>query len=193
MNPRERLRELLLKLSCERGEFTLASGRKSDFYFDGKQTSLNPEGAHILGSLFFDLLAKIEPPIEAIGGPTLGADPLVTSVSLASFERGALWPAFIIRKEPKKHGTEAWIEGEKNLRPGMRVAILEDVITTGKSSLEAAQRAISAGLKVVCIAAVIDREEGGRQAIEAKGYQLFTLFTKRELLGGKSSKLKVES
>lgn len=183
MNPRERLRELLLKLSCERGEFTLASGRKSDFYFDGKQTSLHPEGAQILGSLFFDLLSRVNPPIEAVGGPTLGADPLVCAVSGESLKRGTPWPAFIIRKEPKQHGTKAWIEGEKNLRPGMRVAVLEDVITTGKSSLEAAQKALDAGLKIVCIAAIIDREEGGREAIEAAGYRLETLFTKSELIG----------
>ena len=183
MNPRERLRELLLKLSYEQKEVTLASGRKSNFYFDGKQTSLHPEGAHLLGAFFFDLLCKIQPSIEAIGGPTLGADPLVTAVSMISFEKGVPWPAFIIRKEPKKHGTGVWIEGEKNLRHGMRVAILEDVITTGKSSLEAAQKAVDARLQVVCIAAIIDREEGGREAIEKKGYRLGTLFTKSELIG----------
>lgn len=183
MDKKTRLKELLLKLSYEQREVVLASGRKSHFYFDGKQTSLHPEGAYLLGALFFDLLSQIHPSVEAVGGPTLGADPLVCAVSLTSRERNAPWPAFIIRKEPKQHGTQAWIEGEKNLRPGMRVAILEDVITTGKSSLEAAQKALDAGLKVVCIAAVIDREEGGREAIERAGYRLETLFTKSELIG----------
>lgn len=182
MNPRERLKELLLKLSYEQKEVTLASGRKSDFYFDARQTALNPEGARLLGELFFERIQKENPPVEAVGGPTLGADPLVTSVALVSHLRKKPLPAFIIRKEPKKHGTLNWIEGFKNLRPGMRVVLLEDVITTGKSSLEAAQRALEAGLKVAGIFAVIDREEGGREAIEKAGYELKVLFTKSELL-----------
>ncbi|MBI4412523.1 MAG: orotate phosphoribosyltransferase [Deltaproteobacteria bacterium] len=182
-NQRERLKELLLDLSCEQGEFTLSSGRKSNFYFDGKQTALNPEGAYLLGHLLFEKIREINLSVEAVGGPTLGADPLVTAVSLVSHLQQKPIPAFIIRKERKQHGTEAWVEGFRNLNPGMRVAIIEDVITTGKSSLEAVQKAIDAGLNVVCIVAIIDREEGGRQAIEEKGYRLETLFTKWELIG----------
>lgn len=179
---RQKLKELLLKLSYEKREVTLASGKKSDFYFDGKQTSLNPEGAHLCGELFFETISKYFPEVAAVGGPTLGADPLVTAVSVVSFLRQKQLPAFIIRKEPKGHGTGAWIEGIKNLMPGMKVVILEDVVTTGGSSLKAVGRAEEAGLKVAGVIALVDREEGGRETIEKGGYSFKSLFTKTELL-----------
>lgn len=182
MNPQLRLKELLLKLSYEQKEITLSSGKKSKFYFDGKQTALHPEGASLIGELFFDKICQITPPVEAVGGPTLGADPLVTAVSLTSYLKKKPIPAFIIRKEAKKHGTQAWIEGGKNLNPGMSVAILEDVMTTGESALKAVARAEEVGLKVVCVLVVVDREDGGRELIESKGYRVEALFTKSELL-----------
>lgn len=182
INQRERLKQILLTLSYEKREVTLASGRKSDFYFDGRQTALNPEGAVLLGQLFLDEVLKFPQKIEAVGGPTLGADPLVTSISIESYRRNQPIPAFIIRKETKAHGSQNWIEGLKNLKIGMRVAIIEDVITTGESSLKAAQKTSDAGFKVVGIFAMIDREEGGRAAIEKAGFPLITLFKKSELL-----------
>lgn len=182
MNPRTRLKSLLLQLSYEEKEVTLASGKKSNFYFDGRQTALHPEGANLIGQLFLEEIKKLPGPIEAVGGPTLGADPLVTAVSLLSFQTPKALPAFIIRKEPKKHGTENWIEGLKNLKVGMTVVILEDVVTSGESSLLAAKRALAAHLKVSAILCIVDREEGGRGAIEKEGYKFVSLFTKTELL-----------
>lgn len=176
------LKELLIKLSYEKKDVILASGKKSDFYFDGRQTALNPQGAYLLGEAFFDLIQKAPLPIEAVGGPTLGADPLVSAISVVSYLKKKPIPAFIIRKEPKKHGSQVWIEGLKNLKAGMSVAIIEDVITTGGSSLQAALRAKEAGLKVVAVFAVIDREEGGKEALQKAGYPLKALFTKSELL-----------
>lgn len=182
MNSKLRLRELLQELSYEKRQITLASGRKSDFYFNGKETSLHPEGATLIGNLFFELIQENFSEAEAIGGPTLGADPLATAVSISSFQKGKPLPAFIVRKEPKKHGTQSWIEGEKNLKAGMKVVVLEDVVTTGGSVLEAITRIESFGLQVLGVCVIVDREEGGREALEAKGYQLRSLFTKSELI-----------
>lgn len=181
-NQKETLRKLLLEKSYEKKEVILASGRKSDFYFDGKQTSLNPLGSYLIGSLFFEMIQNSGRKIEAIGGPTLGADPIVTAVSLISQLKENPIPAFIIRKEPKKHGTSAWIEGEKNLRPGMQIALVEDVVTSGGSVLKAAEKVEKAGYFISLILTLVDREEGGREKIEEKGYRFQAIFTKRELL-----------
>ena len=175
---RRRFLALLREKSYERRKVILSSGRESDFYIDCRQTTLDAEGAVLTGRLFCAMLEAGERP-EAVGGITLGADPIVTAVSMTSAQRGWPVPAFIIRKEPKKHGTEQWIEGTKNLRPGMRVAILEDVVTTGGSALKAIERAREFGLKVSLIVGLVDREEGGREALE-KEAPLVTLFRRRE-------------
>ncbi len=183
-NPSQvRLKELLLQLSYEQREVTLSSGQKSNFYFDGRQTTLNPEGASLIGELLFEKIRQNFPDVQGVGGPTLGADPLVTAVSVISFQKKRPLPGFIIRKEPKKHGTALWIEGFKNFKPGMKVVILEDVVTTGKSSLIACERATEAGLAVRAVLTLVDREEGGRGAIENAGLQFDSLFTKTELVG----------
>ncbi len=176
------LKDLLIRLSYEKRPVTLASGRVSDFYFDGRQTALHPEGAYLIGEAFWDKIQKLSQKVEAVGGPTLGADPLVTAVSLVSFLKKKPIPAFIIRKEPKKHGTSNCIEGLKNLTRGMKVVILEDVVTTGESSIVAAQKAKDSGLEVHSILAVVDRQEGAREAIEKAGYYFDCLFTKNDLL-----------
>jgi orotate phosphoribosyltransferase len=182
-NNLNRLKELLLNLSYEEREVVLASGEKSNFYFDGKQTSLNAEGSVLLGEVFFAMMQSLPVPIAAVGGPTLGADPLVTAVSLTSFLKNKPIPAFIIRKEPKKHGTAQWIEGIKNLKTGMRVMILEDVVTSGKSSLEAVDKAKSHGLDVYGILAIVDREEQeGAAKIRAQGLHFDSIFKKADLL-----------
>ena len=179
-----RLKNLLLRLSYEQREVVLASGQKSNFYFDGKQTSLHPEGACLLGELLYDAVRALPELIEAVGGPTLGADPLVTAVALVSHQKNDPIPAFIIRKEPKKHGTGQWLEGIKNLREGACVAILEDVVTSGSSSLEAVAKAREYGLKVVAVVSIVDRGQGGAQAILSAGLTFSALFTKDELLAG---------
>ena len=178
---RERLRQLLRQLSYERRTVTLASGRVSDFYVDGKQTTLHPEGAKLAGNVFLDTIEAAGAGVEAVGGPTLGADPIVTAIAIASFDRGRPIPAFIIRKAPKGHGTGQWIEGMKNLRPGMKVAIVEDTMTTGGSALSAAEKAREAGLEVALVVCLCDRLEGAREAVEAAGYRFAAVFTRPDL------------
>ncbi len=179
-----RLKNLLMRLSYERRDVVLASGQKSNFYFDGKQTSLHPEGACLLGELLYEAVRALPERIEAVGGPTLGADPLVTAVAMMSHQKNDPMPAFIIRKEPKKHGTGQWLEGVKNLREGACVAILEDVVTSGGSSLDAVRKAREYGLNVVAVVSIVDRGQGGAEAVLAAGLKFSALFTKDELLEG---------
>ena len=180
---RNRLLEIIREQSYEEREVTLVSGRKSNFYVDGKQTTLHPEGAYLVGKLCFQALEKFPQPVEGVGGVTLGADPMVAAITVISHQEGNPIPAFIIRKEPKKHGTSQWIEGKKNIRSGARVVIIEDVVTTGGSSLRAVQRTEEEGFEVAGIITLVDREEGGRENIEEKGYQLVSIFTKRDIQG----------
>ena len=182
MTDREKLKEIILRLSYEKRLVTLASGRQSDFYFDGKQTTLHAEGGFLVGKLFYEAIKDL-PGVQAVGGITLGADPIVTATSIAACLDGKLLHAFIIRKEPKGHGTGQWLEGRKNLPPGTKVVIVEDVVTTGGSSMKAVNRAKEEGLDVLGIVSLVDREEGGRENIEAEGYWLKTIFTKRQLVG----------
>ncbi len=179
--PLGELVKLIRQLSYREGDFTLASGKKSRFYIDLKATTLHPEGAFWIGEAAMDLLAKTQLKIEAVGGLTLGADPLATSISLAARARGKLWPAFIVRKESKDHGTSQFIEGKENLRPGADVLVLEDVVTTGGSSLKAIYRLREAGFNPVAALTVVDREEGGSEAIRKEGIPLFSLTTLKEI------------
>jgi len=182
MDDRQRLKEILLTKSYRKGTFTLTSGKTSDFYIDGKQTTLSAEGAYLCGKLLFELLQKAPTPIEAVGGMTLGADPLVTAVSIASFLAEKPIPAFIVRKEAKGHGTGNYIEGLKNMPEGGTVALLEDVVTTGGTLLKVIDRVEAAGFKVGIIATVVERQEGGVEALAEKGYKLESIFTREELL-----------
>lgn len=182
MNDREKLKAIILELSYEKRLVTLASGRQSDFYFDGKQTTLHSEGGWLVGKLFYEAIKDVEG-VQAVGGITLGADPIATATSIAALQDGRPMHAFIIRKEPKGHGTGQWLEGRKNLPPGTKVIIVEDVVTTGGSSMKAVDRAREEGLDVLGIVALVDREEGGRENIEAEGYWLRTIFTKSQLVG----------
>ncbi len=180
---REKLKKIILEKSYEEREVILASGRKSNFYFDSKHTTLHPEGSYLVGKLFFEEIKKLGTPVRGVGGLTIGADPIATAVSLVSYLEGEPIPAFIVRKESKDHGISQWIEGWKNLRKKEPVVVVDDVVTTGKSSLEAAKKVEEAGYKVEAIIILIDREEGGRENIESAGYRLRTIFTKSELLG----------
>ncbi len=175
------LAKLLIEKSYKEGDFTLASGKKSSYYFDGRQTALNPKGAWLIGNLFNHLLKDI-PNLHAVGGMTLGADPLVTATSLISFEKGQNIAAFIVRKEAKGHGTGNYIEGLGNIPKGSKVAMLEDVVTTGGSLLKACERVEAAGLEIVSVATILDREEGGKEAIEKAGYSLRSIFTRPQLV-----------
>lgn len=178
---RVRLAKLLYERSYKEGKFILTSGRESDFYFDGKQTALHPEGAFLIGHLFNHII-KDHTDITAVGGLTLGADPLVTATSVISYQLGRPLPAFIVRKSPKGHGTNQYLEGLSNLQTGKPVAMLEDVVTTGGSLLTACERVKKAGFTIGMLCTVLDREEGGNEAIKAAGYELHSIFRRSELL-----------
>ena len=179
---RARLLELLTILAYERRQVTLSSGKTSDFYIDSKQAVLTAEGHFLVGQIFHALLERNAPHVEAVGGLTMGADPLASATSLVSFIAGRPRAAFYVRKEPKAHGTAQWIEGARNLRPQMPVAILEDVITTGASTLKAIERARLHDLNVVCVLALVDREEeGGRAAVEREA-PVTALFRRRDFV-----------
>ena len=177
---RSRLLELLRTRAFAEREVTLSSGLKSNFYIDCKQVSLDAEGALLVGELFHAAIDALAPSAVAVGGLTLGADPLATATSIVSFQAGRPRSAFIVRKEPKGHGTGQWIESAK-LPEGAPVVILEDVVTTGASTLRAIERARGAGLVVLHALGIVDRLEGGREAIE-KETSLATLFTRRDFL-----------
>jgi len=181
MTDKERLKQIILELSYEKRKVILASGRESDFYFDGKQTTLHAEGGLLVGKLFYEAIRDVTG-VDGVGGITLGADPIATATSIAACLDGRPMHAFIIRKEPKGHGTGQWLEGRKNLPPGSRVVIVEDVVTTGGSSMKAVNRAKEEGLEVLGIVALVDREEGGRENIEKEGYWLRSIFTKSDIV-----------
>jgi len=183
MSVKDELKPILIEMSYEQREVTLASGLKSNFYFDGKQTTLHAKGGLLVGKAFWEEVKQFDGPIDGVGGLTLGADPIATATSIAAQLAGADVHAFIIRKEPKGHGTGQWLEGRKNLPPGSRVVIVEDVTTTGGSSLKAVERAREEGLEVLGIVTLVDREEGAREAIEGAGLKLRAVFTRTEVVG----------
>mgnify|MGYP005841042099 CR=1 FL=1 len=174
---KEELKKLILERAVERGEFILSSGERSHYYIDAKRVTLDPEGAYLIGEAFFDQLAKLE--IDAVGGLTLGADPIATAIALISHKRGRPIPAFIVRKAMKAHGTMKRIEGA--LKPASRVAIVEDVVTKGGSALEAARAVEAEGHRVVKVLCLVDREQSGGESIRASGYDFGALFTATEL------------
>ena len=178
MDRRKELYDFLYSQCLLWGDFTLTSGMKSDHYFDCKRCTLNPEGLYLAAQVIYDTIQETGIGVKAVGGPTIGADPIVAAVSLVSRERGAPIPAFICRKEPKGHGTEKWIEG--NLDAGTPVVIVEDVVTTGGSTLKAIRAAEHHDLKVVCVIALVDRESGGAQRL--KEYMYRPIFYESEFL-----------
>jgi orotate phosphoribosyltransferase len=179
---RNELMQIVRELSYEEREVTLASGRKSNFYFDGKQTALHARGGLLVGKAFWAIVKTFAGPVDGVGGLTMGADPIATATSIAANLDGQEVHAFIIRKEPKGHGTGQWLEGRKNLPPGSRVVIVEDVTTTGDSSMKAVERARQEGLEVLGIVTLVDREEGARENIEGQGQVLRAVFTRTEVV-----------
>ena len=178
---RGQLLSLLKEKSYLKKKVILSSGKESDFYIDVKQTSLHPEGIYLIGQLLYEKLQSGEK-VGAIGGLTMGADPLSVATSLVSVLQKNPIASFYIRKEPKKHGTEQWVEGAANLSKGMQVAIVEDVVTTGASTLQAIERAQAAGYVVKRVLAIVDREEGGKETLQKAGFTLEPLFTKSDFI-----------
>ncbi|HLG22910.1 MAG TPA: orotate phosphoribosyltransferase [Candidatus Manganitrophaceae bacterium] len=173
---RERLLHLLFERAFHYNEtpsFKLTSGKMSSFYIDCKKVSLDPEGAFLIGGEIFDRIKSL--PVEGVGGMTLGADPIATAVSLVSFLKNRPIPAFIVRKEPKGHGSERQIEGD--LVSGARVAVVEDVVTTGGSTIRTLEVLKKEGYKPLKVIALIDRKEGGADRIAQEGVAFESLFT----------------
>ena len=179
-NHKARLASILYEKSYLAGDFTLTSGRKSDYYFDCRQSSLHPEGARLIGDLFFDMLQDMD--VKAVAGMTMGADPLLTATSLSALGQGRFLPALIVRKTPKGHGTGRSVEGLANVSQGDAVIMLEDVVSTGGSVVKACELVKEAGLVPVCVFCILNREEGAAETIEAAGYPLRSIFTRNELL-----------
>ncbi len=179
---KQRLKEILLEKSYRKGTFTLTSGKTSDFYIDGKQTILSAEGAYLSGKLILELINEADQEIHAVGGMTLGADPIVTAVSIASFLEKKPIPAFIVRKEAKGHGTGNYIEGLGNMQKGCTVALVEDVVTTGGTLIKVIKRVEEAGFKVGLVVTIVERQEGGAKVLEDAGYPLKSIFTREQLL-----------
>src|ERR671929_702058 len=170
MTERDQLIYLLATRSARRGQFTLASGRRSTLYIDARLTTMSPDGLATIGPLGLAALRDTGWGVQAVGGLTLGADPVAYAISYASAQAGTPVRAFTVRKEAKAHGTGRLIEGP--FRAGDRVAVVEDVITTGGSALRAAEAVRVGGGHVAGVLALVDREEGGRDALEAAGLEV---------------------
>lgn len=174
---RQHLLDLLLQFAYQEGDFVLSSGQKSTYYINSKQVTLRADGALTVGRLLWTMLP---PDTHAVGGLTLGADPMVTAVSLVSELEAHPIPALIVRKQPKGHGTKAYIEGP-NLPAGANVVVLEDVVTTGQSALQAVGQLRNAGYTVTKIMALVDREQGGQACYAAEGVEFEAIFSIRDL------------
>ena len=177
LSDRERLLNLLQTKALEIRKVTLSSGRVSDYYIDCKRVTLSPDGAYLTAKL---MLEMIEDNVSAVGGLTLGADSIVASIAVLSHIQGRNLQAMIVRKEPKKHGTMSFIEGPI-LEKDTKVAVVDDVVTSGSSLLKSIERLVAAGFQPVQVLAVLDRQEGGREVIGAAGYKLKSIFTKGDM------------
>ncbi len=178
---KNRLIELIIDKAFNYSEepvYKLVSGRLSNYYFNCKAVTLSPEGIYVIGHLLYDMVKDLK--VDAIGGLTLGADPLSFATAYTSHLEGDPIEAFVVRKKAKDHGTMQWIEG--NVKEGDRVVIVDDVITSGKSTIEAIIRARDAGLEIVKIIALIDRQEGGKEAVKDIGYDVAPVVTRDEIM-----------
>ena|SRR2546428_4364696 len=178
-----RLRDTLIGILRDRslrlGEFTLASGRRSTYYIDARRTTMSAHGLEVIGTLGLDCIRDVGWKADLVGGLTLGADPVAYAVALASRRDPPTLDAFTVRKEPKSHGAGQLIEG--CFTPGARVVVVEDVLTTGGSALRAIDTVRASGGSVSGVLVVVDREEGGRAAVESAGYAVRALVSVREL------------
>lgn len=174
---RQHLLDLFCQLAYQEGDFVLSSGQHSSYYINGKQVTLHPQGALAIGRILLPLLPK---DTQAVAGLTLGADPIVTAVSVVSVYENRPLPALIIRKEAKGHGTKAYIEGP-NLPDNAYVVVLEDVVTTGQSAMKAVERLRQANYKVDRVIALVDRQQGGAQLYASAGLEFQSVFSIEEI------------
>jgi orotate phosphoribosyltransferase len=179
---RQRLISMLRKLSFERRQVTLASGRQSDFFLDCKQVSLTSEGHLLLGTIMLDIIHKYFATAEAVAGVELGGCPLASAVSLTSFFRGKPLPALYIRKATKDHGTKKMIEGDKSIYSGMPVVLLEDVVTTGGSTIKAAKILSDAGLNPLGVVVIVDRLEGAKESLDQANLPYIAISTRKDFM-----------
>lgn len=175
------LKQLLIERSVRTGDFILASGKSSSFYVDARMTTMSPQGLALIGPLSLDLMEKNGWAPDSVGGLTLGADPVAFSISRASVDRLPLVRAFTVRKQAKVHGIGNLIEGP--FKPDDKVVVVEDVVTTGKSALQAIDAVVQAGAQVLGVLAVVNRNEGGVDAIRSRGFETLSLLAIDELLG----------
>lgn len=178
---RARLLELLHARAFAKKRVVLASGKESDFFIDCKQAVLSAEGHFLVGALFYDVL-RAWPSCEAVAGVELGGCSLASAVSLTSVARGHAIDAIYVRKDAKDHGSKRLIEGDTHLRPGAQVILVEDVTTTGGSAIKAAEKLKQAGYNVLAVVSLVDRLEGGREAIEREGFHFVALYTREDFL-----------
>lgn len=174
---RQHLLDLLCQLAYQEGDFILSSGQRSSYYINGKQVTLHPQGALAIGRIF---LSQLPTDVQAVAGLTLGADPIVSAVSVVSAYEHRPIPALIIRKKPKGHGTRAYIEGP-SLPAGASVVVLEDVVTTGQSALKAVERLRQAGYSVNQVMALVDRQQGGAELYQSAGLQFQSVFSIQQI------------
>ncbi len=175
---RQHLLDLFSQLAYREGDFVLSSGQRSSYYINGKQVTLHPQGALAMGRL---ILPWLPADTQAVAGLTLGADPMVTAVSVVSAYENRPVAALIVRKESKGHGTMAYIEGGGGLPTGAKVVVLEDVVTTGQSAMKAVERLQDAGYNVEQIIALVDRQQGGGELYQSAGLKFQALFTIQEI------------
>ena len=181
MNMLKELTELILEKSLKVADepiFELASGKKSNLYIDCRKTTKNARGAYLIGNIIYDKISNLD--VDAIGGLTMGADPVADAVAYTSVLKGKLINAFSVRKDAKKHGLKRIIEGDVN--NGDRVVIVDDVATTGQSTIEAIENARAGGLHVVKVIILVDRQEGGRENILKHDVDYEAILTKQDLL-----------
>ena len=190
-DPKQELRKLLTEKSVCQGTFTLASGAQSDFYVDAKLTTMDPRGASLVGEVGWNLIkntsAELGVRVDAVGGLTMGADPIALSIGIAAFadDPHTQLQTFTVRKQAKAHGRHKLIEG--NFSEGNSVVVIDDVITTGGSTLQAIDAVESEGGRVTFVLALVDRQEGGRKAIEERGHKVVALFTRADLIDADTS------
>jgi len=179
VNPeyRKRLLELIQRVGVRHGEVTLSKGGTSNYYIDCRMVTTHPEGAFLLGEIILDMIE--DEPVDAVGGPTLGADPIVGAVCYGSYCRNRPLPGFIVRKATKEHGLQKMVEG--HLPSSGQVVIVEDVMTTGGSVMDAIAEVEKAGGKVVRVIGIVDRLQGARDRFESRGYRFTPIFTRDEL------------